>query len=132
MIRGSHHNASNSSGRFLDWQLDKVNAADVHSPAPFPFDIEKVSKLLTLLANEHRLRIAVLLLERERSVTELSILTGISLSLTSRYLAHLRRAKVVSTRDAAQTVFYSLNSEPVTRIVQDLRQLGILPELSHG
>ncbi len=131
-IRGSHRNASNSSGQFLDRHSERVNVADGHLLEPFPFDIEKVSQLLTLLANEHRLRIAVLLLERERSVTELSILIGISLSLTSRYLSHLRRAEVVNTREAAQTVFYSLNSEPVTRIIQDLRQLGILPELSHG
>ncbi|MGA1834351.1 ArsR/SmtB family transcription factor [Rhizobium wenxiniae] len=132
MISGSHHGVSNLSGKFSDRQSDEMHAAASEAPLLFPFDIEKVSELLTLLANEHRLRIAVLLLESERSVTELSFLIGISLSRTSRYLSHLRRAKVVSTRDAAQTVFYSLNSEPVTRIIQDLRQLGILPELSHG
>jgi len=127
IIRGSHHNVSNRSARFSDRQLQEMHATDGQVPGPFPFDINKVSDLLTLLANQHRLRIAILLLERERSVTELSILIGISLSRTSRYLSHLRRANVVDTRETAQTVFYSLNSEPVTRIIQDLRQLGILP-----
>ncbi len=98
---------------------------------PFPFDIDKVAELLALLANEQRLRIAILLLEREWSVTELSTQLGISLSLTSRYLSHFRRAKVVDTREVSQTVFYSLNSEPVTRVICDLRQLGILPGEEH-
>ncbi|ORT49175.1 transcriptional regulator [Vibrio sp. qd031] len=90
-------------------------------------DMEKNSaKAITLLkavANERRLQILCLLYEQESSVTDLSERLNLSQSALSQHLAWLRRDELVTTRKEAQTVFYSLNSEEVKRLVHLLHDM---------
>lgn len=79
--------------------------------------------LLKALANERRLFILCQLLERELSVGELNERLGLSQSALSQHLAVLRRDELVTTRKAAQTVYYSLRSHEVRALIGLLHEL---------
>lgn len=81
------------------------------------------SRLLKAMGNERRLVILCHLSEREHSVTELCRLVGLSQSALSQHLAKLRRDKLVETRRAAQTVYYSIASPEVAPLLQSLSYL---------
>ena len=80
----------------------------------------KAVGLLKALANENRLLILCHLQERELSVGEINDSLGLSQSALSQHLAILRRDGLVTTRKAAQTVFYSLKSEEVRAVISVL------------
>ncbi len=80
----------------------------------------KAVGLLKALANENRLLILCHLQERELSVGEINDSLGLSQSALSQHLAILRRDGLVTTRKAAQTVFYSLKSEEVRAVISFL------------
>jgi len=84
---------------------------------------EPAVALLKSMANQRRLFILCHLHERELSVTELMERVGLSQSALSQHLALLRREQLVKTRKEAQTVFYSLNSEEVQRVIGLLHEL---------
>ena len=79
--------------------------------------IEAGARLLKAMGNEKRLKILVYLREKEYSVGELEKLVGLSQSALSQHLAVLRAAKIVKTRRAAQTIFYSILSEKALRVL---------------
>ncbi|MEI8635027.1 metalloregulator ArsR/SmtB family transcription factor [Vibrio sp. PP-XX7] len=79
--------------------------------------------LLKAMANERRLQILCLLLERELSVGELCVKLALSQSALSQHLAWLRKDALVSTRKEAQTVYYSLNSKEVKAMIELLHHL---------
>lgn len=81
------------------------------------------SRLLKAMGNERRLAILCHLSEREHSVTELCQLIGLSQSALSQHLAKLRRDKLVKTRRAAQTVYYSVDSPEVAPLLLSLNYL---------
>ena len=83
----------------------------------------KAVGLLKVLANEHRLLILCHLQGGELSVGEINERLGLSQSALSQHLALLRRDELVSTRKAAQTVYYSLKSEEVQAIIGVLHTL---------
>ncbi len=83
----------------------------------------KAVGLLKALANENRLLILCHLQERELSVGEINDSLGLSQSALSQHLAILRRDGLVTTRKAAQTVFYSLKSEEVRAVISVLHGL---------
>jgi DNA-binding transcriptional ArsR family regulator len=75
----------------------------------------RAALLLKALGNGQRLRILCLLVERERSVGEINQGIALSPSALSQHLARLREEGLVTTRRAAQTIFYSLADGPVRR-----------------
>ncbi|MCE0493236.1 ArsR/SmtB family transcription factor [Vibrio salinus] len=79
--------------------------------------------LLKAMANERRLQILCLLLGTELSVGALSSKLSLSQSALSQHLAWLRRDGLVQTRKEAQTVFYSLKSEEVKRMIELLHDI---------
>ncbi len=79
--------------------------------------------LLKAMANERRLQILCLLLGTELSVGALSSKLSLSQSALSQHLAWLRRDGLVNTRKEAQTVYYSLKSDEVKRVIELLHQL---------
>ena len=81
---------------------------------------DKASDFLRALANRHRLMILCQLTERERSVGELADFLKLRDSTVSQHLALLRRDGLVSARREAQTIWYSIASEPARRILQAL------------
>ncbi|ALM52514.1 ArsR/SmtB family transcription factor [Halomonas huangheensis] len=86
--------------------------------------VDKASTLLKAIANDNRLRILCLLEGNELSVTELNQRLSLSQSALSQHLAILRRAELVSTRRASQTIYYSLNGETASIMIAALVQLN--------
>ena len=75
------------------------------------------SNVLKAMGNEKRLRILNVLRRQEMSVGELEKVMDLSQSALSQHLAILRREGIVKTRRKAQTIFYSIKSELVTRVL---------------
>src|SRR5690554_361231 len=87
--------------------------------------IDRATALLKAMANDNRLRILCLLEGQELSVTELNRQLTLSQSALSQHLAILRRENLVSTRRASQTIYYSLNGENASTIIETLGRLGL-------
>lgn len=83
--------------------------------------------MLKAVANRNRLVILCELLKGERSVSALQGAIGLSQSALSQHLARLRADKLVATRRESQTIYYSLSSEPVTRLIGLLYELYCAP-----
>ena len=96
-----------------------------------PSDLEqnarKASALLKAMANERRLLILCFLSQGEKSVGELEALLSLSQSALSQHLARLRRDKLVTTRRAAQTIYYSLAGREAGAIMETLYALFCEP-----
>jgi DNA-binding transcriptional ArsR family regulator len=96
-----------------------------------PSDLEqnarKASVLLKAMANERRLLILCYLAEGEKSVSELENLVKLGQSALSQHLARLRRDRLVCTRRAAQTIFYSLSGGEAGAIMETLHALYCEP-----
>jgi ubiquinone/menaquinone biosynthesis C-methylase UbiE/DNA-binding transcriptional ArsR family regulator len=75
---------------------------------------------LSLLADESRLRLCVLLLDRELCVSDLVKITGISQSRVSTHLGRLREAGVVRDRRQGAQSFYTLALAGLPRTLQGL------------
>ncbi|MGI9463327.1 MAG: ArsR/SmtB family transcription factor [Aestuariivirgaceae bacterium] len=93
-------------------------------------DLEEMSKnarqaseFLKALSHESRLMILCLLMQKERSVSELEDLLGIRQSNVSQQLQRLRGERLVSTRRDGKQVYYILASEEARAVI------GILYEL---
>ena len=72
------------------------------------------------LANRHRLLIICQLIDGERSVGDLAEFLGLRDSTVSQHLALLRKDGLVSARRDAQTIYYSIASEPAREILKTL------------
>jgi len=83
----------------------------------------KASALLKTMANEWRLLILCHLAEGEKSVGELEQLVDLNQSALSQHLAVLRRHRLVETRRAAQSIFYSLASDEAASVMGTLYDL---------
>ncbi len=83
----------------------------------------RASALLKTMANEWRLLILCHLAEGEKSVGELEQLVDLNQSALSQHLAVLRRHRLVETRRAAQSIFYSLASDEAASIMETLYNL---------
>ncbi len=77
----------------------------------------KVSELMKVLSNEHRLMILCQLAEGEKCVGELAELLSVRQAALSQQLALLRKDGMVQTRRQAQNVFYSLAREDVRSLM---------------
>lgn len=85
-------------------------------------------EMLKAMANRHRLMILCQLNGGESPVGELAAMLGVRDSTVSQHLALLRKDGLVATRREGQTVFYSLASEPVRRLVNTLYDIYCGPQ----
>ena len=76
------------------------------------------AKMLKAMGNEKRLEILYNLSEQELNVGELEKIVGLSQSALSQHLAVLRAENIVKTRRVAQTIFYSIRSDKVLKVLQ--------------
>jgi DNA-binding transcriptional ArsR family regulator len=83
--------------------------------------------MLKAVANRNRLVILCELLKGERSVGALQTAIGLSQSALSQHLARLRADELVATRRESQTIYYSLSSKPITRLIELLYELYCAP-----
>lgn len=82
--------------------------------------LPKASKILKSLGNQRRLEILVCLSEQELSVGQLERKIQISQSALSQHLGRLRRDDIVTTRREAQTIFYSLYSDNILKLLKSI------------
>ncbi len=88
------------------------------------------SRILKAMGNERRFAILCHLAQGEKSVGELQRLVGLSQSALSQHLARLRRVKIVKTRRAAQTIYYSLDGPAAPMVMTALTELYADPRAS--
>ncbi len=72
-----------------------------------------------MLADPTRVQVLWALVDRELSVNELAEFVGKPAPSVSQHLAKLRMARLVSTRRAGTTIFYSIENEHVRQLVND-------------
>jgi DNA-binding transcriptional ArsR family regulator len=87
---------------------------------PMVVAADQASELLKALSNRHRLLIICQLVDGERSVGELAEALDLRDSTVSQHLALLRRDGLVSARRDAQSIFYSITSEPAREVLTTL------------
>lgn len=104
---------------------------------PAEFDVEamaaqatRATNLLSAMSNEKRLMILCQLIDRERSVNELTELLKSPQSTISQQLALLRREGLVQARQAGQTHYYSLAGTESRAILDTLQRLYCSPPQS--
>lgn len=97
---------------------------NVMSEIPFdPEGFEKALALVKSLDNRHRLMILCLLCYREANVSEMSEISGLSMSAVSQHLNILKNAGFVSGSKESQTVTYSLASDEIRRVIELLKDM---------
>lgn len=84
---------------------------------------EEAAQLLSAMANPKRLLILCNLLDRERSVTELSSIVELEQSPLSQHLARLRALGLVRTRRDGQSIYYRLASQEVSEVLETLYRI---------
>jgi DNA-binding transcriptional ArsR family regulator len=85
-----------------------VNRSPSRRQRVAPGDVARLARVLGALGDQTRLRIAIALIDRERSVSELVTDLGVAQSTVSNSLRRLLDLDIVSRRREAQTVFYQL------------------------
>jgi DNA-binding transcriptional ArsR family regulator len=81
---------------------------------------DQASDLLMALSNRHRLLIICQLIDGERSVGDLADFLDLRDSTVSQHLALLRKDGLVSARRDAQTIYYSIASDPAREVLKAL------------
>ncbi len=80
-------------------------------------EVEELLRLLRLLANPTRLRIALLIRDRERCVCELERALGIDQTLISHHLRKFKELGVVVERRDWKWRYYRLKDERLRRLL---------------
>jgi DNA-binding transcriptional ArsR family regulator len=88
----------------------------------------KASALMKTLGHKDRLMILCHLAGGEKSVGHIVRLLEISQSPLSQHLSRMRKEGLVATRRDAQTIYYSLKSGEVSRVIELLYELYCSPE----
>jgi DNA-binding transcriptional ArsR family regulator len=78
-----------------------------------------IVEVFRMLADATRIQVLWALTEGERSVNELAERVAKPAPSVSQHLAKLRMARLVRTRRAGTTIFYSLENEHVRQLVVD-------------
>ena len=77
----------------------------------------QASEFLKALSHESRLMILCLLMQKERSVTELEDILGIRQASVSQQLQRLRGERLVETRRVGKQIYYSLASDEARAVI---------------
>lgn len=80
--------------------------------------LDQILALFHLLRNKTRFKILMLLIEKERNVSELEEIIGQSQSAISHQLAELRKMKLVKDRQEKRMRYYCIYDSHVTEIIQ--------------
>jgi rhodanese-related sulfurtransferase len=85
---------------------------------------EQFARMSRAMANPHRLELLDVLAQGERTVEALANETEMSIANTSQHLQTLRAARLVETRRAGVSIYYSLAGEGVSQLWLSLRTCG--------
>jgi DNA-binding transcriptional ArsR family regulator len=107
---------STTGVRYLHMSAD-TQGSDLEAESPY---VELAVEVFAMLADATRVRIILALQDAEElSVNHLAGLVDKSPAAVSQHLAKLRLARIVSTRQDGQRVFYRLTNEHASRLVAD-------------
>ncbi|MBB5055257.1 DNA-binding transcriptional ArsR family regulator [Afipia massiliensis] len=84
---------------------------------------DQASELLKALSSRHRLLIICQLVDGERSVGDLAEFLSLRDSTVSQHLALLRKDGLVLARREAQTIYYSIASDPAREVLKTLYRI---------
>jgi DNA-binding transcriptional ArsR family regulator len=98
--------------------------------------VELAVEVFGMLADATRVRVILALRDGELSVNRLAEILDKSPAAVSQHLAKLRLARIVTTRQEAQRVFYRLENEHASKLVTDAifqaeHSLGGVPRHHH-
>lgn len=93
------------------------NIDEVKKKEPNTEEIQVLSDMFKLFADNTRLRIICSILNTELCVCDLCELLGLNQSTVSHQLQLLRSAKLVKYRKEGKQVFYSLQDEHIEKII---------------
>jgi DNA-binding transcriptional ArsR family regulator len=88
---------------------------------------EKASRLLKRMSHPSRLMVLCYLMNGECPVSALNDAIPLSQSALSQHLAGLRQAGLVDTRRERQAIYYRLNSQAVSAIIEALYRIYCTP-----
>ena len=86
-------------------------------------DSQRAATFLKAVANANRLMILCELKDGERSVSALEGVVPLTQSALSQHLAKLRAEGLVKTRREAQTIYYSLADDRISRLIDTLNEM---------
>jgi DNA-binding transcriptional ArsR family regulator len=95
---------------------EDTQPADLHPDDAF---VELAVEVFSMLADATRVRMILALRDDELSVNHLADIVDKSPTAVSQHLAKLRMARMVSTRQAGNRVFYRLVNDHASKLVQD-------------
>jgi DNA-binding transcriptional ArsR family regulator len=81
--------------------------------------VELAVEVFSMLADATRVRVVLALRDGELSVNQLAEIVDKSPAAVSQHLAKLRLARMVTTRQEGQRVFYRLENEHASKLVSD-------------
>jgi rhodanese-related sulfurtransferase/DNA-binding transcriptional ArsR family regulator len=110
----------------VNYSIDQLNTILVHSSSMsgshFKHDLfTQFARVGKALGNGNRLELLEYLAQGERSVDELSKVSGLTIANTSQHLQQLRQSGLVSSRKEGLKVFYMLSGDDVVGLLDALR-----------
>lgn len=84
----------------------------------FGKNLQEKLQIFSLLANATRLKIALMIKDRERCVCELEASLGIDQSLISHHLREFKELRAVEERRDGKWRYYRLNHEEIKRVLE--------------
>ena len=88
----------------------------------------QASELMKALSHEARLLILCLLVEHEKSVSEIEEFMDMPQAAVSQHLARLRLDGLVDARRDGRNIYYSLSSDEVKTVIGTLHRLYCKPQ----
>lgn len=85
-------------------------------------EINKITKLLKIIAEENRLKIICILNKGEKCVCEIWQNLGIAENLASHHLKVLKKAELIDSRKEGLKVIYSINRKKIKSLDSLLNQ----------
>lgn len=81
-------------------------------------NIYNLAELFKVFGDSTRIRILLLLQEREASVNEIANELNMNQSAISHQLKNLKHSKLIKNRRDGQTIYYSLDDDHVYKIIE--------------
>lgn len=81
-------------------------------------DIYNLAELFKVFGDSTRIRILLLLQEKEASVNEIANELNMNQSAISHQLKNLKHSKLIKNRRDGQTIYYSLDDDHVYKIIE--------------
>ena len=110
----AHHDAGHDTGREHGPHGDSGHATSLDADSPY---IDVAVEVFSMLADQTRMKILLVLRDGELPVGELAGRVGKTPTSVSQHLAKLRMARMVHARQEGTRVFYSLVDEHAATLV---------------